>query len=47
MTSSPSRRTRPLDVFNQQTLRTKSIGRRRHDKDPGNRGPQERISEIP
>jgi hypothetical protein len=46
-TSLLKRRTQQPDAFYQTKLRMKDIGRRRHDKDPGNRGPQERISGIP
>jgi hypothetical protein len=40
-------RTQRPDAFFQTRTTKKGIGRHRHDKDPGNRDPQGRISEIP
>ena len=39
-------RTQRPDAFFQMMKTKKGIGLHRHDKDPGNRDPQERISEI-
>ena len=39
-------RTLRPDAFFQMRTTKKGIGHHRHDKDPGNRDPQERISEI-
>ena len=43
----PKRRTLQPDDFFKKKMTKKGIGHHRHDKDPGNRDPQGRISEIP